>query len=1691
MRKLKKGLAAFLAACMIASVTPVSALAEEAIPLAEGETSVVAEVEQPAEAETPAVTEQPAETPAVTEQPAGEPEETEAPAEEPAATEQPAEEPEETEAPAETETPAGEPAAEQDPEEESGEDGILMDASAGAAYSLAKAGTDSEEDEGSSNEEITPLDDERTYKKMVLIDCGRGFYTVEQIETIIDQMSLCDYGYLVLGFGNDGLRFLLDDMSVTVGETTYSDERIKEAIRSKNDDLAPNAKGQWTEADMDSIISHAQDKNIQIVPMLNTPGHATSLTEAMTACGIQDAALEKRNGSTDTNSVTFDITNQTARNFAEELVKKYIDYFARKNCKLFNLGMDEFAGNRGGWNSMTDGERNTLSDYLQNLSEYLANKRMTPIAFCDVIGNMNNVPDTVIGINWNGQSLNNHSNINANSNWYYVLGETGDGWAGYDRAVGSTQSIPVTSGTADAGCMLAIWNDNYLAANNYIGNINQLVYSLAANNQPCFTPKVSERTIKIQVGKKFTEPLEGKDASITDPPNTDIATADVSQVGKRLKEVTSITSGNQYLIVNKRAGTLLTSRSKTLYNNFVRYNGLALSGTASVGSTDLWTITTSRTGYTIQNVADQNVADRYLEVGKNTASLSNKSTTLSLNYNNGSWTINYDDYYLNDIGKNGCAAGWRSRTASTDDGSQWTIYQIVPATVVTFTGISIGTTFVTVGDTRYTVNVVPEKLDEVSLTYYPFISDFPVYETGASNMGEEGESNPQTLTADSEGVNTPEGTAFSNIAWEYGDWKWEGEKDSVETVYWKGMLHTEEDDKQVGVRADKSLQGKAFAYIRYWEHKWSVSSDRESWTDVEDGNEICAYYLQKTQVTQEVTTYVKDWAYTTADYDRYNSGDRSYKALSFAVVYPDGQLNPTENDIFSKSTLIYWYDTGAKDNDTMMIRVGVNETYEVQKITWTKGTISQSAANDGSLTWETKNIDDTTTWYNENLYWDDTRGTEPVIKTSDFKDQYPYCNQDYNINHKNDALLILIYLKPVETKDSLKVQYWDDSGSREIYSYPINIKNVSTEDPGTFLNRLKQQSGVQQGTITLDKDAYVTNAAGTNETFEQDLTKIPKLFGKYASGLYQYNRAEISEDGKTLILHYVLNEAKLNKSYVIDFGLPVEIPVSDLVSSATVSSVTAQNGSYGTSSVTDNQVVVYTPNEVVKGRDTIRVDVTYNTGETQIFTVAICPATTVYYEEGFATLNNSFSTPDSTGTVTQTLEAAGKKTNNYGYDPAYATNNMSINAPSSEKGGVVTFTFAGDGVDIYTKSTIDSGTYMISITDTNNNLIKLVTVNTMMKNGEGSLTHGQNVIALNVPIATIKMSSRGTYNVKMSQVKSGSAGVKTVFFDGFRVYNTLGKLNDDAYDDTEKNPQYFEMRDSLLGAYQVSTGTSHYADQIGEDIISQVYTKNETTKGAILLGTAEYQEAEITDLLDNGPKNEVYLQPRQSLTFTLSCDAQIGLKSLTGDEVSIEDVNGNLTSLSSATDMFYNIKAGEHTITNTSKNGGILAITKIKVAKENLSGAQNPFAEQTAQTLTPALTRMGFAAAPADPVTAAAALTVNVVDEQGAVLASNELTAEGTVGESHTFPATDIAAAVPAVDGYTVDISAAADVTVPFGETQTVTFTAVQDKPEPTPEPTPEPEPQPNPGQSIISGIINTIKNTIKNIFNGIFGRRW
>ena len=83
------------------------------------------------------------------------------------------------------------------------------------------------------------------------------------------------------------------------------------------------------------------------------------------------------------------------------------------------------------------------------------------------------------------------------------------------------------------------------------------------------------------------------------------------------------------------------------------------------------------------------------------------------------------------------------------------------------------------------------------------------------------------------------------------------------------------------------------------------------------------------------------------------------KPLSFAVVYPNGKMNPTTEDgIYADSTLIYWENL----KNLGFIRVGVNEVYEVEKITYTMGerenhgSQSNWGPND-SIDWEKKRVE--------------------------------------------------------------------------------------------------------------------------------------------------------------------------------------------------------------------------------------------------------------------------------------------------------------------------------------------------------------------------------------------------------------------------------------------------------------------------------------------------------------------------------------------------------------------------------------------------------------------------------------------------------------------------------------------------------------------------------------------------------------
>ena len=235
--------------------------------------------------------------------------------------------------------------------------------------------------------------------------------------------------------------------------------------------------------------------------------------------------------------------------------------------------------------------------------------------------------------------------------------------------------------------------------------------------------------------------------------------------------------------------------------------------------------------------------------------------------------------------------------------------------------------------------------------------------------------------------------------------------------------------------------------------------------------------------------------------------------------------------------------------------------------------------------------------------------------------------------------------------------------------------------------------------------------------------------------------------------------------------------------------------------------------------------------------------------------------------------------------------------------------------------------------------------------------------------------------------------------------------------------------------------------------MAQVYAKAEGTAGAVVLSSyAEATATGVQDLLDNGPKNELYLRDGEAVVFKVPAgyQVQVGMKALNA-EVSYS-LNGSTTAtkLSTSTDMFYVVSGSENangtqTITITNNGGGILSITEIKMLAQ-ATASEAAFVSLEEEDLVPALMTLGYRTETSEPeVTYAdAALNITLNDANGNVLAATALTANGVVGEANTFSAAAIEEAVAALvpEGYELKDAAYADQEVTYGEEATVTFTA-------------------------------------------------
>lgn len=684
-----------------------------------------------------------------------------------------------------------------------------------------------------------------------------------------------------------------------------------------------------------------------------------------------------------------------------------------------------------------------------------------------------------------------------------------------------------------------------------------------------------------------------------------------------------------------------------------------------------------------------------------------------------------------------------------------------------------------------------------------------------------------------------------------------------------------------------------------------------------------------------------------------------------------------------------------------------------------------------------------------------------------------------------------IVYEVVVTRYATNATYGTITYSNEVLSDALTNNNgISNPDMG--ISTTSDKTFTYTTEITLSKSNF--KEIVTDGTITNTVDFAYSYSSQYSEGTLSSSASATADNIEVVV-----------PEYVIDFGLPVEIEIGSDVLGTDVKIVNG-DATYGTVAATGSGTgFTYTPTSILQGTEFV----TLHLSNEESYGVRIYPATTMYYEEGFAVKvdgTGTWSNAGSKGTSTQEATEPGTaNANNYGYDAAYVNNTL-IEAQSTTIGDAVTFTFTGTGVDIYANSTKNTGLIIVQIKDAAGKTKKLMTVDTALTLGTIDTEAGlKNLDKVNnIPIVSITDGlDYGTYQVIIRHVKrSGTDATEDgIILDGFRVYNTLNDTAESVYaQDKEQNPVYTELRNHVIASLNaVSSGSKQYADQIAKNTLSQVYSTADGASGTIVVSveSAGYTKENLQDFIDNCSKNELYLYPGQSLVFKVDTSSvnnlQIGLRTLNDEVTCIINNSTEAEKISSKTDMFYSLtpmEDGTCAITNKSKTG-ILSITKLKNAGVSASDENViQLMTLTEADLMPALLSLGYENEPVEPeVTYAdATLTIAVNDKDGNELAITELTVNGIEGETVVFAAADIQSTVEAMElpeGYTLADVNYSDVEIACGEKSTVSFTA-------TLEETEEPEPEPTPGENPdkVETVIDQIVDIIKNLFRKFWGNK-
>ncbi len=458
------------------------------------------------------------------------------------------------------------------------------------------------------------------------------------------------------------------------------------------------------------------------------------------------------------------------------------------------------------------------------------------------------------------------------------------------------------------------------------------------------------------------------------------------------------------------------------------------------------------------------------------------------------------------------------------------------------------------------------------------------------------------------------------------------------------------------------------------------------------------------------------------------------------------------------------------------------------------------------------------------------------------------------------------------------------------------------------------------------------------------------------------NGNDASGDFKTAFTSGTLQIVPASVAFIYDYGAENNYTDTANIPSG---SVFAQGGVYWKMLTGDGEKtisVTYTPGKIYTAADSAETrELDINGDNTADMTVTFLPATTVYYEDTAVTRGSGWSTGGTASGTTVYPDGM------YGYGRGYAddigfsdgTYLYTVASGDIAARTKATFTFTGTGFTVHGKTDSKSGLLRIYVKNAVTNAwVKIITVDTLFESGAYN----------GVPLATVSGLDYGTYTVELKAYTAKEIYARdpaatdrgNIYIDGITVYEAIKKdgsgaattalanLARDAYNrDGELNCELYDMRDIYLSGKitsEIESGSSYFINGVWVPNVFASTTVGSATadngiaaflidKGAS--GAGGYTVAEMVEF---GPKNELYIKPGQSLTLVISGKTfdklTFALSSPTGESVAYA-VNSANNTVASTVHMYYsafsNTAGTEMRVVITNNSQHILSVSSVKI----------------------------------------------------------------------------------------------------------------------------------------------------------------